>query len=112
MANVEVVLCAEDSVKLPESSVDLAFVCDTYHHFEYPAATLASMLAAVKPGGRLALIDFERIPGVSRDWLLGHVRAGKEVFCQEIESVGFKKVEELKIDGLKENYFVIFQKPE
>ena len=112
LANVEVVLCAEDSVKLPESSVDLAFVCDTYHHFEYPAASLASMLAAVKPGGRLALIDFKRIPGVSRDWLLEHVRAGKDVFCHEIESVGFKKVEEVEIEGLKENYFVIFQKPE
>lgn len=112
LANVDVIHCDEDSVKLPESSVDLAFVCDTYHHFEYPAATLASVLAGVKPGGRFALIDFERIPGVSREWLLGHVRAGKEVFCQEIESVGFQKMEDIEIEGLKENYFVIFQKPE
>jgi len=40
------------------------------------------------------------------------VRAGKEVFCQEIESVGFQKMEDIEIEGLKENYFVIFQKPE
>lgn len=111
LSQVDIVKCAEDSVSLPESSVDLAFICDTYHHFEYPKSTLESLLSAVKPGGRVALIDFDRIPGVSRDWLLKHVRAGKDVFTQEIESAGFKKVKEHEVSGLKENYFLIFQKP-
>ncbi len=108
---VEVVHGAEDSVNLPESSVDLAFICDTYHHFEYPKSTLASLHAALKPGARLALIDFERIPGVTREWLLDHVRAGKDVFVKEIEDAGFEKVKELTLAGFKENYFVIFRKP-
>lgn len=111
LKQVTVVECAEDSVKLPQNSVDLAFICDTYHHFEYPKSTLASLLKAMKPGGRVALIDFERIPGVSREWLLNHVRAGKEVFVSEIEAAGFKKEKELTLAGLKENYFVIFRKP-
>ncbi len=34
--NVTGVLCQEDSVNLPPNSVDLVFICDTYHHFEYP----------------------------------------------------------------------------
>lgn len=108
---VTVVKCAEDSVSLPENSVDVAFICDTYHHFEYPGSTLASLLAAMKPGGRVAVIDFERIPGVTREWLLNHVRAGKDVFVREIEEAGFEKEKELTLAGLKENYFVIFRKP-
>jgi 2-polyprenyl-3-methyl-5-hydroxy-6-metoxy-1,4-benzoquinol methylase len=43
MANVETVLCTERSVELPEASVDLAFICDVYHHFEFPKASLASL---------------------------------------------------------------------
>jgi hypothetical protein len=47
---------------------------------------------------------------VTRDWLLGHVRAGKQVFRKEIEDAGLTFVEELKIDGFKENYFLRFRK--
>ena len=58
-----VVLGGERSVELPEASVDLAFVCDTYHHFEYPRSTLASLHTAIRPGGALVVVDFEREPG-------------------------------------------------
>ncbi|MGI9240219.1 MAG: class I SAM-dependent methyltransferase [Verrucomicrobiales bacterium] len=108
---VEVVRCAEDSVSLKPDTVDLAFVCDTYHHFEYPAATLKSIYQALRPGGRLVVIDFERIPGVSRDWILGHVRAGKEEFTAEIVGAGFAPPKEIKLEGFKENYFLVFTKP-
>jgi len=109
--NITPVLCAEDSILLPPESVDLVFICDTYHHFEYPAGTLASIRRALRPGGRLAVIDFERIPGVSREWTLDHVRAGKETFRSEIEAAGFEIVRELELDGLEENYFLLFRKP-
>ncbi|MGY8690697.1 MAG: class I SAM-dependent methyltransferase, partial [Verrucomicrobiales bacterium] len=111
LKQVETILGAEDAVRLPDSSIDLAFICDTYHHFEYPKNSLASILNALKPGGRLALIDFERIPEVSREWTMGHVRAGKDVFTKEIETAGFEKVKELTLAGFKENYFIIFRKP-
>lgn len=110
LENVEVVLCSERSAELPESSVDLIFVCDTYHHFEYPRSTLASLYAALRPGGSMVVIDFERIPGVSREWLLDHVRAGKEVFRSEIEEAGFLFVRELEIEGLEENYALLFER--
>lgn len=108
--NVEVVRCSERSAELAHGSVDLAFVCDTYHHFEYPRNTLASLHHAIRPGGRLVVVDFERIPGVTREWLLGHVRAGKEVFRAEIEAAGFRFVEELGIEGLEENYALLFER--
>ena len=110
LQNVTTVLCAEDSINLPPASVDIAFVCDTYHHFEFPKSTMASIHRALRPGGRLIVIDFERIPGESREWLLGHIRAGKDVFRKEIESAGFELVEEVDLAGLKENYLLKFRK--
>ena len=108
--NITGVLCAENSINLPPHSVDVVFVCDTYHHFEYPQSTLASIHRALKPNGELVVIDFERIPGESREWLLGHVRAGKEVFRAEIMDAGFALDEEVTIKGFKENYFLRFRK--
>jgi hypothetical protein len=57
------------------------------------------------------VIDFKRIPGVSEDWILDHVRAGQEVFSQEIEDAGFEPIEEVKIDSLNDNYVVRFRNP-
>jgi SAM-dependent methyltransferase len=110
--NIETVLCDQKSSKLPANSVDLIFICDTYHHFEFPQRTLATLHKALKPGGQIVLVDFHRIPGKSRKWLLDHVRAGQDVFVKEIETAGFRKVGEEKGLGLKENYFVRFEKVE
>lgn len=111
IANVEFLKCSATSTELPANSVDLVFICDTYHHFEYPFRTMASIRKALRPGGRLVVIDFHRIKGKSSDFVMGHVRAGQEVFVKEIEESGFKKVDEVK-DLLKENYFVVFEKAE
>lgn len=108
-ANVVTVLGTGQSVELPEAGVDLAFICDVYHHFEFPSASLASLHKAIKPGGELVLIDFKRIPGESSDFVMGHVRAGQEVFEAEITAAGFEKVAEVK-DILTENYFVRFRR--
>lgn len=107
---VEVVLCRRDSVELPEASIDLAFVCDTYHHFEFPRSTLATIHQALRPGGRMVVVDFERIPNKSRKWVLGHVRAGKQVFTAEIEAAGFLLEDEVKVRGLRENYLLRFRR--
>jgi ubiquinone/menaquinone biosynthesis C-methylase UbiE len=111
LARVAVVEGLEDSVELPAASVDLAFVCDTYHHFEYPQSTLDSLYTAIRPGGFLVILDFERIPGESSDWVLEHMRAGKKVFRREIESAGFQFEREVTVEGLKENYVLRFRRP-
>ena len=110
--NIEPVLCTEKSVELPENSIDLAFICDTYHHFEYPTHSLESLYRAVRPGGALVLIEFHRIPGVTSDFLLEHVRAGQDVFTREIEAAGFVLDRELPLDGLEDNYVLRFVRPE
>jgi ubiquinone/menaquinone biosynthesis C-methylase UbiE/intracellular sulfur oxidation DsrE/DsrF family protein len=107
LRNVTPVLCNEDAVDLPRGSVDVAFVCDTYHHFEFPHRTLASLHRAIKPGGKLVVVDFKRVEGVSSAWTLNHVRAGQETVEKEIAAAGFKKADEVK-DLLKDNYLVVF----
>lgn len=111
LTQVEVVLGKDRSAELPEDSIDLAFLCDVYHHFEYPRSMLASLRRALRPGAALVVIDFERIPGRSQPWILGHVRAGKQVFADEIEDAGFALEAELKVEGLVQNYMLRFRSP-
>lgn len=110
LPQLQAVLCSERSVELPTASVDLVFVCDTYHHFEYPAATLASIHDALRPGGDLVIVDFLREPGVSRPWTLEHVRAGRDVVQQEVEAAGFRLVRVEATPFLRENYQLRFRK--
>jgi len=110
LANTTTVFCNDRSVCLPPDSIDLAFICDVYHHFEFPKQTMESIHHALSDGGRVILIDFERIPGTSREWILDHVRAGKQTFIDEVQAAGFELVGERKIAGFRENYFLEFRK--
>jgi predicted methyltransferase len=111
MTNIVGVVCKPDSVALPAASIDLAFICDTYHHFEYPHKTMRSIHKALRPKGQVVLIDFHRIEGKSSDWIMSHVRAGQEVFAKEVSDAGFKQIEDKK-DLLEESYFLRFVKIE
>jgi SAM-dependent methyltransferase len=111
LEQVEPRLSKERSVDLPPLSIDAAWVCDTYHHFEYPQHVLFSLYDALRPMGSLFVVDFERIPGTSRQWILDHVRADKRTTIKEIESAGFEFVREIKVEGLVENYLLEFRRP-
>lgn len=102
------VVNAQRDVALPAASVDLIFLADTYHHFEYPHLMLKSMFAALRPGGTLALIDFRRLPGLSSNWIMSHVRAGRTRVIAEVEAAGFELIDEpLQLQG---NYFLRFRR--
>ena len=72
MKNVKGVVCTPESAALPENSIDLAFICDTYHHFEFPYKTMRSIHRALRPGGQVVLVDFDRVEAsdLSRSVLL------------------------------------------
>jgi ubiquinone/menaquinone biosynthesis C-methylase UbiE len=108
LKNVETVLCTADSTKLPPGKVDVAFICDTYHHFEFPMKTMASIRQALKPHGRVIVVDFQKIPGKSTDWVLEHVRAGQEIVEKEIVQAGFRRTDG-RLDELAENYLMEFE---
>ncbi len=110
LRQARVVLCDERSSNLEPDSVDLVFVCDTYHHFDYPADTLASLHAALRKGGRLVIVEFHRKPGISSDWVLDHMRAGQEVFIDEITAAGFALAHEVFIPKFRMNYMLVFER--
>jgi predicted methyltransferase len=87
--NVVSVVGTETGIGLPPGSVDLAFACDVYHHFDHPQEMLASIHRALRADGALFLVDFSREPGQSPTWILEHVRAGEAQVIREIESAGF-----------------------
>ena len=104
--NVVGVINSAKDTHLQAASIDLAFVCDTYHHFEYPRSMLGSIHQALRPGGSLVIIDFRKIRGFSSNWVMSHTRANKDTVISEIESEGFKLTEEL--DFMKTNYYLRF----
>jgi predicted methyltransferase len=104
--NVEGVVNNHKQVLLAPASVDLAFLVDTYHHFEYPASMLSSIHRSLKAGGRLVVIDFRRDPQRSSSWVIGHVRAGKDVVIDEITKAGFRLIDDKPL--LRTNYYLVF----
>jgi ubiquinone/menaquinone biosynthesis C-methylase UbiE len=106
MRNITAVVGNGTDVGLPDASVDIAYLSDVYHHFEHPAETLASIRKALKPGGRMIVVDYERIPGVTPKARIEHLRVDKPTAIREIQAAGFKLVEEKKL--MRENYFLVF----
>eukprot|EP00494_Astrolonche_serrata_P017542 UN17727 len=72
---------------MKDNSVDVVFICDVYHHFNYPNTIMTDIKRALKSDGYVFVIDFLRDPKVmwshEPQWVLDHVRAGKEVFQKE-----------------------------
>jgi predicted methyltransferase len=109
ITNIKAQRCSARSVDLPENSIDVAFICDVYHHFEYPFDSMASIHAALRPGGRLFIVDFERIAGVSSDFVMNHVRCGKGTVTDEVKDSGFDLVREVNL-GMDGQYILEFAK--
>jgi predicted methyltransferase len=110
LKNIQTLLGGDRSTNLAAGSVDLAFHSDVYHHFEYPMTINADILRALKPGGRLYVLEFEKVAGLSSANTMTHVRAPKETVIAEITKAGFTLVGQEKVPGLRENYLLQFRK--
>lgn len=58
VTNVKAVLGTETDPRLPGGTLDLALMVDVYHELEYPYEMLAAIVKALKPGGRVAFVEF------------------------------------------------------
>ena len=91
--NVHPVLGIASDPKLPINWFDDVILLDTYHHLDYPEATMRSVRRALKSGGRLFVIDFYRSrpnPSASLDVVQRHIRLDRDDVVKEIEVQGFK----------------------
>lgn len=94
VGNVEPVQGTVADPKLPDAEVDLILLVDVYHEFSYPEQMLRAMRKALKPHGRLALVEF-RLEDPSVPIKLEH-KMSKEQIMKEIPPSGFKLVEEFE----------------
>ncbi len=91
--NVRFVLGDDRDPHLSASSADVILVLDAYHHFDYPDRMLAKLAAALRPGGRLAVVEFYKRKGAmgsgDPDRPLTHIRLDAEGVIKEVETSGF-----------------------
>jgi ubiquinone/menaquinone biosynthesis C-methylase UbiE len=95
LRNVEIIKGAEDDPKLPVARVDAALIVNAYHEMTKPKPMLRHVLAALKPGALLILM--EGISDIreknSRDEQTKHHQLAPAFAKQEIEAAGFDIVE-------------------
>jgi SAM-dependent methyltransferase len=58
LANIVPILGSPDDVRLAAESLDLGVMVDVYHELAYPYEIVRSILAALKPGGRLVFVEY------------------------------------------------------
>jgi predicted methyltransferase len=107
LPQVQTVAATQRSPNLPAGSIDAAFFCDAYHHIEHPAPYLADVHAALRPGGRLVIVDYAKSES-AKPFIREHLRATPQEFRAEIEAAGFRF--EREWDGLEENFLFVFRK--
>jgi ubiquinone/menaquinone biosynthesis C-methylase UbiE len=104
--NIEVVAAPEDDPGLPAASIDLLFTCNTYHHLADRTAYFARARSALRPGGRIAIIDMDGSGWFS--WLFGHATPADAVRA-EMQAAGYQLVQQH--DFLDGQSFLVFRAP-
>lgn len=107
ITNVEPVLATLTDPNLPPTSVDLALMVDAYHEFAYPQEVMQGIVKALKPGGRVVLVEYRgENPFIMIKRL--HKMTQKQV-RQEMQAVGLVWRETKNL--LPQQHLMIFEKP-
>jgi len=106
ITNVETVLGQEDDPNLPSNSIDLAFMVDAYHEFAYPREMMEGIYQALKPGGRVVLLEYRKENPMIMIKPL-HKMTQKQV-KKELKTVGLKW--QSTKEFLPEQHFLVFSK--
>jgi ubiquinone/menaquinone biosynthesis C-methylase UbiE len=93
--NVTLIKGTETDPKLPEGLVDEVLVLDVYHHFDYPDKMLAAIHTALKPRGKLVIVDYYKTPeAMANGRAMTHIRLNKPDVIKEIEANHFRLASE------------------
>jgi len=105
-ANVQTILAAPDDPRLPPRSVDLIFFCDVIHHLGDRPAYYLKIAKAMKPNGRIVVIDFYKKPlpvGPPES-----MKLSEEEVIGEFQRAGFGLSK--RLDILPYQYFLFFER--
>jgi ubiquinone/menaquinone biosynthesis C-methylase UbiE len=103
ITNIKTVLARPDSPTLPPGRLDLALICDTLHHIERREEYLVNLRPMLKPGGRLAIIDF------TDGWPANHesMRYSLQDLEKWTSSAGY--VKNAEYNSIEGNFFHIYR---
>lgn len=113
LKNVVVVESGEAETNLPAACCDAIFLRRVYHHLTKPAEFDRSLVLSLKPGGRLAIIDFPphpeygKVKGVPKDREDHGIQ--QKILIDELSTAGFQ-MEKIVNDWPANNYCVLFVK--
>jgi ubiquinone/menaquinone biosynthesis C-methylase UbiE len=107
IGNVALVLGTETDPKLPPAGIDAALMVDAYHEFAHPREMMEAIVAALRPGGRVFLVEYRgedpRVP-IKPLHKMTEAQARREmaaVGLEHVETQGF----------LPSQHFMVFRKP-
>ncbi len=103
LVNLVPVQASADAANLPEP-VDLILVVDTYHHIGHRVPYFAKLKSSLRPGGRLAIVDFKADSPIGPP---AEHRISPEKVTEELAAAGYKPVESQ--DFLPRQYFLVFE---
>jgi ubiquinone/menaquinone biosynthesis C-methylase UbiE len=107
LSNIVPVLGATNDPKLPAASLDLVLMVDVYHEFSEPQVMLQHIKTALKPGGRLVLLEYRaEDPGVP---ILPEHKMTKAQVKLEVEHEGF--TQQRVYDDLPRQHLIVFTRP-
>lgn len=104
--NLKTVLATPDDPRLPDDSVDIIFFCDVLHHIENRAAYYPKLAKALKPGGRIVVIEFYK-----KEMPIGpppSMKLSDDEVIAEFRNAGFTLSK--RLDILPYQYYLFFEK--
>lgn len=107
LATVVPILASIDNPRLPAGGVDLIFIADTYHHLDHRQRYLPQLRRALRPGGRVAVVDWK--PGELPEGPPPDHKLPAEQAIEEMRAAGFELADSL--DVLPYQYVLVFRTP-
>lgn len=107
ISNLTVFRGSDVSTNLPDESVDIVFVCDTYHHFGKRDKMLEDFKRILRTGGELVVVDFD-LSKKNNSFVSKHLNESKMSYIKEISKY-FTYDRESNI-GLTDNFMIHFKK--
>jgi len=98
---VSLILGGFTDPKLPPGAVDVELLLDVYHHFDQPQKMLAALAPALKPGGRLVIVEYHKADSPQP----GHILREWSDVVREVEGSGYRL--QSKVDRITVNQYLL-----